>query len=153
MSSPNGSDVGVLIPEPHIFKVGGEELRLQVLPIKRLLGVIQYIQGNADLIDKAAGIFAPEEGEGITVVGFLEGEVYRRLNGLLRLLFDKATAAKLTDEWCLDHLSNAHYAAIITKAIQQNQLEGLFLRAKEYLGSKLGAYLRQAISQEPAQKA
>ena len=143
MSATNGNDVNVLIPPPHIFRVGGEELRLQALPVKRLLAVVQYVQDNVDLLDKLSALDKPGEGAKFNVAEFLEADVYRRMNGLIRLLFDKATAEKMTDEWCLEHLSNAHYWAIIQKALQQNQLEGLFRKAGEFLGQRFSAFLRQ----------
>ena len=141
MSATNGNDVNVLIPPPHVFRVGGYELRLQALPVKRLLAVVQYVQDNADLLDKLGGLDKP--GEKFNVAEFLEGDVYRRLNGMIRLLFDKPTAELMTDEWCLEHLSNAHYWAIFQKALQQNQLEGLFRKAEEFLGQRFSAFLRQ----------
>ena len=149
---PNGNtgaaDIKALIPQPHIFKIGGAELRLQALPVRRLLAVVQYVQDNADLMDKLAMIDQPSgEGGGVNVVGFLETEVYRRLNGLTRLLFDKATGELLTDDWCAEHMSNAHYAAIFRVAIQQNQLDWIFQRAGEFLAQKLDAALRQAAYQ------
>lgn len=145
----NGAgDVGILLPSPFVLRIAGEELRLQALPVKRLLAAVQYVQDNSDLLDKL-GSLDQADGGGMKLVPFLEGEVYRRLNGLLRLLFDKATAEKMTDDWCAEHLSNAHYMVIFKKVIEQNQLAWLFQRAGEYLGRKLEAALRQTDSQAP----
>lgn len=147
MAAPGiAGDVGVLLPPPHVLKVGGEELRLQALPVKRLLAVVQYIQDNADLLDKMGTVF---DGDKVNLVGFLEGEVYKRLNGLLRLLYDKATAEKMTDEWCGEHLSNAHYAVILRAAMKQNQLEWFFQKAGEFLGAQFGDFLRKAVAETP----
>ncbi len=146
----NGNDVNVLIPPPYVFRVGGEELRLQALPVKRLLGVVQYIQGNVDLLDKMQSLDEP--GALNNVAELLNEQVYKRMSGLIRLLFDKTTADKMTDEWCMEHLSNAHYAAILKKAIEQNQLDWLFQRAKEYLGHNSEMVLRRMALQGKEEK-
>jgi len=143
------NDVNVLLPQPCVFRVGGEELRLQALPVKKLLGVVQYVQDNADLLDKLSDIGDSKDGKKVDVVGFLTTEVCGRANGLLRLLFDKATTDKLTDEWCADHLSTAHYVAIVRKAIEQNQLDGLFRWAGGFLGQRMETVLRRGVNQEP----
>lgn len=146
------SDIDVLLAPPHIFKVAGEELRMQALPIKRLLQVVKYVQDNADLLDKLSEFVDEknqQEGKKLDIIGFLDSEIYRRLNGLVRLLFDKATAEKLTDEWCGEHLSNAHYAGFIRKAIEQNELDWLFQKARELMGAQMGGLLRTKLGQGP----
>lgn len=151
MVNLNTSDVGILLPQPFVLRVGGEELRMQALPVKRLLGVVQYIQNNKDLLDKLQAMLGEagaEDAKSFDIVGFLDGEVYRRLNGLVRLLYDKATAEKMTDEWCGEHMSNAHYAVILKNAIRQNQLDTLFQMAKEFMGRKFGEFLRQRMEQQ-----
>lgn len=147
MAAPVANDVMALIPKPSIVKVGGEELRLHVLPIRKVLEISRFVEENVDILEKFGKLGQPKEKGGLSVSEILEQEVYKRLNALLRILFNEQDAAKLTDEWCLEHLSNAHYFAIFKTAIQQNQLEGLFSKAKEFLGERITAALRQAQDQ------
>lgn len=145
MTQSDTGDVNALIPKPTMLRVGGEELRLQALPIKRLLIVVRYIESNVDVLDSLQKIGKKKEEGGASVSELLEGEVYKRINGFIRLLFSKEDAAKLTDEWCSEHLSNAHYVAIIETVIKQNRLDGLFQKAKEMIGGNVAAALRQTM--------
>lgn len=147
-------EVAALVPQPVVFRVAGEELRLAPLPVRRLLQVIQYVEKNYDLLEKAKTIGQPEAEGGQSISKFLEAEVYGRLNGLLRLLFGEAGNSKLlTDDWCAEHLSNAHYRAFIVTAMKQNQLDALFNQAKAFLGGHVAEALRQARAETPAEPA
>ena len=131
-------DEDILVPVPQLWKIGGEELRQAPLPTRRLLEVVRYVEKNLDVIDKAQGASLT------SVSGFAEAEVFPRLNGLLRLLFwDERQRALLTDEWCADHLTPAHYRAIVVCALKQNELWGFFQKAKEFLGGRVAQALRQ----------
>ena len=139
MTSTPIRDEDVLIPDPILFKVGGEELRLAPLPVKRLTGILRFVETHVKTLEKLNLEDATQDG----LAGFMEAEVFARLNELLRLLFVTEREQKLlTDDWCADHLSLAHYRAIVMAALKQNELHGLFLRAKGFLGQRMEAALR-----------
>jgi len=128
-----------LIPKPEIFRLGGEELSLAPLPIKRLVEIVRYVEDNFKELQTIDLTKAMEGG----VAAMMEGTVYVKMNALVRLLFpDKAE--KLTDEWCSDHMTNAHYRAIFITMLRQNQLYELFQMAKGLVIQKVGESLRQA---------
>ena len=136
MSTP---DEAVLVPEPKIFKVGGKEIRVAPLPVKRLLGVMKFVENNKDLVEKINGIME------VGISGFMEQEVYRRLNELIRMVVSPKEAHEfMTDEWCLDYMTNAHYRAIVMTVLQQNELYDVFLKAKAFLGGHIQEALRQS---------
>jgi hypothetical protein len=137
------SDVEVLIPAPAIYRIAGEDFRLAPLPVKRLLAVVRFVQTNLKDLDQCQAALV----EGGDLPALLEGGVYKRLNELLRLLFWNDRPERLTDEWCGDHLSNAHYKAFIVTALRQNELYELFLRAKDFMTISVGRVLRQEKAQ------
>ena len=147
------ADIDALLKDVALFRIGGHEFRLQPLPIKKLLAVIKYLEANVDLLDKAKAIGGDPAAGGVSVSGFLDAEVYRRLNALLRLLFTQEQAEKLTDDWCAEHLSNAHYRAFVEAALKQNQLDGLFRWAQALMGTAAKAAaeaLRQKLERPAA---
>ncbi len=82
----------------------------------------------------------------VGVSAFLENEVYKRLNDLLRLVVSPVDKhAFLTDEWCGNNLSNAHYRAIFMTVLRQNELESVFIKAKDFLALHVEGSLRQAV--------
>lgn len=131
-------DEDVLIPVPVVFKLGAHEIRVTPLPVKRLKELIRAVEANKDVFDKLGKILEVGVGD------FLEQEVYHRANALLRLVVSPKDAhAFLTDEWCDEHLTNAHYRAIFMTVLKQNELHGVFLKAKEFLGANIDGTLRQ----------
>ncbi len=139
------SDIDVLIPKPALYRVAGEELRQQVLSIRKMLAVIQFVEKNADLLDQFKLMGKPTDQGGKSISAILEQDVYTRLNVLIRLLLP-GHEKTLTDDWCMEHLSNAHYYAIIKTALVQNQLYELFTRAKDLMGPTMVAAFRQSMA-------
>ena len=143
MGTPE-KDLDTLVPETIIFKVMGEELRLAPLPNRRLLEVVRFIEKNFDVLSKAKGL-----GEGLNVSTFLEDEVLKRLNELMRLLFWNNKPERFTDEWCGDNLSLGHYRAIGMAFLRQNELYSLFQLAKGAMAQRVEAALRQTSENQP----
>jgi len=138
--SPSTSDEDVLIPQPAIFKVADKEVRIAPLSVRRVKEVIRAVENNKDLVEKLPTIMD------VGVVVFLDGEVYRRLNEFVRLVVSpKEAHAFLTDEWCEDHLTNSHYRAFFMTVLKQNELYGVFLKAKAFIGANVDGALRQAM--------
>ena len=135
-------DEDVLIPTPAVFKLGGQEIRIVPLSIRRVKELIRAVEGNKDLFDKLPNIIAIGVGE------FLDQEVYKRLNGLVRMAVSPSGAHEfLTDEWCEEHMTHAHYRAIFMTVLKQNELHGVFLQAKDFMGKHMDEALRQATAQ------
>lgn len=145
-----GTDLDALMPKPFILKAGGEEFRIAPIPVKKLMEAVRYVESNYDILDKAQALGFPENEGGVTLASFIGKEVYARLNGLIRIILSKEDAEKLTDEWCENNLSNAHYRAFLVKAIEVNHLDGIFHKAKEILGASMEASLRRMMQKEPA---
>ena len=138
MNTPS-EDLDVIVPTPKTFKVGGEEIRVQPLPVKRLIAVVKFVEQNAGLLNNVEEMLRG----GISTA--LETEVYPRLNRLLRLVVTPVEAHMfLTDDWCAEHMSNSHYRAVLMTVIKQNELETVFLKAKAFLGVHMTGALRQA---------
>ena len=141
--STSQDDLAVLVPAPAIFRVGGQEIRIAPLPVKRLVGLIKFVEQNKDLLDKLNDVLQ------VGIVTTLETEFYPRVNALLRLVVSPASGhAFLTDEWCSDNLTNAHYRAMFMTVLRQNELEQVFLKAKAFLGIYVENALRQAQMQK-----
>lgn len=137
--STQQEDLAVLVPAPKVFKVGGEEIRVQPLPVKRLIAVIKFVEQNADLLSRAEEVLKA----GVSTA--LETEVYPRLNKMIRLVVTPVDRHEfLTDEWCAEHMSNSHYRAVLMTVIRQNELEAVFSKAKAFLGVHMDGALRQA---------
>lgn len=149
MADTKLSDIDVLMPKPFIHKVAGEELRQQALPIRKLLLVVQFVEKNSDLLNKFQLLGKSEEDGGVALSTILEKDVYTRVNSLIRLLLP-GHEDLLTDDWCLDHLSNAHYFAIIKTALVQNQLYELFNKAKDLVGPAMAEVFRQNMARKAA---
>ena len=139
-------DEDVLIPAPAVFKLGGKEIRVVPLPVRRVKELIRAVEANKDLLDKLPKIME------VGVGNFMDQEVYKRCNEFVRLVVSPANAHEfLTDEWCEEHLTNAHYRAIFMTVLKQNELYGFFLKAKAFMAANMDGALRQAISKvEPA---
>ncbi len=129
------SELDVLIPDPKIYRVGAEELRVAPLPVKQVLRVAKFVQANFKDIEKFK-----LDSENLDVASLLEGEVYTRLNALLRLIIPTSEKV-LTDEWCSDHLTNAHYRAIIVCAMKQNEVMELFQKARGFFATGMAQAL------------
>jgi len=133
-------DEDVLIPAPAVFKLGGKEIRIVPLPMRRIKELIRAVEANKDLIDKLPKIMEIGVGE------FLDKEVFNRSNALLRLVVSPTSAHEfLTDEWCEEHLTPAHYRAIFMTVLKQNELHGVFLKAKAFMGANMEVALRQVM--------
>lgn len=138
-------DEDVLIPVPAVFKLGGQEIRVVPLPVRRVKELIRAVESNKDLLDKLPGIME------IGVCDFLDKEVYKRLNSFMRLVVTPASAHEfMTDEWCENNLTHAHYRAIFMTVLKQNELHGVFLKAKDFMGMHVGGALRQAMKKVEA---
>lgn len=123
------SELEALIPAPHIHRISDREMRQAPLKIKQLLAVVKYVETHYKVFDKFRMLGKPKEEGGVSVSELLEGDVYLRLNELMRLLLP-AHAAELTDDWCFEHLTNAHYWAFLKVALVQNKLNDVFTRAQ-----------------------
>ena len=142
MTAQVTADEDVLIPVPHIFKISDVELRLAPLPVKDVLKIVKYIKGQQDILEKFSG---KDPKADLDIDKFLQDDIFKRLNGLLRLMFTEVGGRKyLTDQWCEEHLTPAHYRAFIVVFLKQNQLWEVFLAAKGMLGKNMGEALRQA---------
>ncbi len=140
MTTASTPDEDVLIPVPAIFKLGGKEIRIVPLSIRRVKELIRAVESNKDLFDKLPKIMEIGVGE------FLDQEVYKRFNGLVRLVVSPAAAHEfMTDEWCEENMTNAHYRAIFMTVLKQNELHGVFLKAKAFMGANVEGALRQAM--------
>jgi hypothetical protein len=143
----NMSDLDVLVPKPFIHKVAGEELRQQALPIRKLIAVVRFVESNKDLFEKFQLLGKTDDAGGLSFSALLEKDVYTRVYALLRMLLPDQEKL-LTDEWCMDHLSNAHIVAIMKTALVQNELNDLFTKAKDLLGPTFLQLLRQNMPKE-----
>jgi hypothetical protein len=138
-------DEDVLIPAPAIFRLGDKEIRIMPLPVRRVKELIRAIESNKDIFDKLPKIMEVGVGE------FLDQEVYKRFNSFLRLVVSPASAHEfMTDEWCEENLTNAHYRAIFMTVLKQNELHGVFLKAKDFMSVHMGGALRQALKKVEA---
>ncbi len=138
-------DEDVLIPAPAIFRLGDKEIRIVPLPTRRVKELIRAVEKNKDVFDKLPQIME------IGVGDFLSQEVYVRVNSLLRMVVSPATAHEfLTDEWCDDNMTHAHYRAIFMTVLKQNELYDVFLKAKGFVGSHMGTAFRQVMSKMEA---
>ena len=138
----------IIVPPPAIFRISDKELRLAPLPAKRLLEVVRYVETTKDLPDVLAAAFkADGEGKRKALADLLQTDVLPRLNGLLRLLFWQQEK-ELTDDWCFDHLSLAHYVTFCRMALVQNQLHDVFQVAKGVAGQFIMATLRSRMPQK-----
>lgn len=147
MTTPAPSDLDALIPKPVIYKMAGTELRQAPLAIHKLLAVVRYVESNYDVLEKFQQLGKPAEEGGLSIPQLLEGDLYPRLNGLLRLLLP-GHETLLTDEWCTNFMTNAHYAAILKTALVQNQLYEVFTRARGFVVPALEAALRRKAPME-----
>lgn len=139
-TSPMLDELSVLIPEPRIFKFAdGKEIRVQALPSGRVLKIIRFVVSNKDLLDKLQGSAFDDPAV------FIEGEIYKRINALVRLVVTPADKHEfMTDEWCLDHMTHAHYRAIMNTVLEQNEMKTVFQKAKSFVGAFVVNALRQA---------
>lgn len=139
----NTPDEDVMIPAPALFKIADKEIRIMPLPVKRVKELVRSVEKNQDLLSKLNSIME------IGVADFLDQEVYKRLNELVRLVVSPTSAHEfMTDEWCENNLTNAHYRAFFMTVLKQNELHGLFLKAKAFLGANIDEALRQAMNKK-----
>ncbi len=139
------SDIDVVIPAPKLWLIGGEELRQAPLSIRRLLAVVRYVEKNLDLAPRLKDLGKPKEEGGLSFSEMLQGDLYKRVNELMRLLLP-GYEAKLTDDWCEEYMTNAYYWGILQTALKQNQLESVFTKAKGFLSTFLDERLRRTAS-------
>ena len=142
MASPTLSEIDVLIPRPVLYKMAGEELRQVVLPGRKVLAVIRFVEENIDVLTKFQSMGKSKEEGGMKLSEILETQVVLKLNELSRLLLPES-AKVMTDEWCLEHLGPAHYVAFVKTALVQNQLWDVFTRVKGFVSASMEASLRQ----------
>ncbi|MBS3927802.1 MAG: hypothetical protein KGZ65_04340 [Sphingomonadales bacterium] len=134
-------DEDVLIPVPVVFRLGAHEIRVTPLPVRRVKELIRAVEGHKDLLEKLPQVLQ------IGVETFLDKEIYKRLNALVRLVVSPASAHEfMTDEWCEENMTHAHYRAIFMTVLKQNELHGVFLKAKAFLGANMDGALRQALT-------
>lgn len=148
--TPTLSEIDVLVPQPKLWRVADVELRQVPLKNRQVLKVIQFVEKNYGVLDKFRGLGKPEEEGGKLLSTVVQEDVFTTLNALVRLLFP-SQEAQFTDDWCLDFLTPAHYVAFIKTALIQNQLYEVFTKAKELMGQKMAAHLRQSMT-EPQTK-
>jgi hypothetical protein len=142
MSNALMQDLETLVPKPVIHRIAGQEIRQAPIPMKRLLEVIRYVEGNTDLLGTLDKIGKPADQGGVSISQFFEGDLCKRINALVRLLLP-GHEQTLTDEWCLEHLSMAHYVAFVRVGLVQNQLYEVFTRAKGLIMRNMDEALRQ----------
>lgn len=142
MAAPVTTDEDVLIPTPKVWKISDKELVLRPLPVKDVLKIVKYVKDQQDLFDKFKEM---DKNTPINIEELIKQDVFGRLNGLLRLMFKPGDGRDvLTDEWCENHLTPAHYRAFIVTMLKQNELWHVFLKAKGLLGKNMEDALRQA---------
>lgn len=138
------TDEDVLVPAARTYRVGGQEIRVEPLPIKRLTGLVRHVEQQKDLFEKLGKI------EEVGPAAFLEAEA-PRLAGMLRLVVSPQDKhAFLTDEWCAENLSLAHYKAVAMCVVDQNGLRPVFSLAKDFVGGFVGQALRRTLLERKA---
>lgn len=131
-----------LMPRPTILKVAGKEIRIAPLPNRKLLEVVKYVRDNYGVLEKLSGLGKPAEEGQPSLDEIVEKDVLPKLNELVRMV---SRNKDLDDDWCFDHLGPAHYRAIGTAFLKQNEAYDLFVWAKGFMGANMAQALRQAM--------
>lgn len=133
-------ELEALIPTPVYINAIGTDTRLRVQPLtlKQLAEVVKFIQGSKEVLGDLENV------KTLDIATLLQGPVVKRANGLLRLLLP-THAKEMNDEWCAEHLSTAHYKAIVVASMKQNALYDVFLKAKGFLAAFMEKNMDKAL--------
>ena len=132
-----------LMPRPTVLKVKAKEIRIAPLSNRELLNAVKYVRDNYEILEKFSNVGKPAEEGGVEFDEVIEKEVLPKVNTLVRMV---STGTKdLDDEWFITNLGPAHYRAIGTAFLKQNEAYDLFVWAKGLLGANMAQALRQAV--------